>query len=59
MATALRMRLNIDSPKSARRGTSLSPFAKGLHPHPPQFATHGVDDDPEGVSFWQIKHGIR
>ena len=22
-------------------------------------ATHGVEDDPEGVSFWRIKHGIR
>ena len=22
-------------------------------------ATEGVEDDPDGVSFWKIKHGIR
>ena len=22
-------------------------------------ATDGVEDDPEGLSFWKIKHGIR
>jgi hypothetical protein len=22
-------------------------------------ATDGVEDDPEGTSFWKIKHGIR
>jgi mono/diheme cytochrome c family protein len=22
-------------------------------------ATDGVEDDPDGVSFWKIKHGIR
>jgi hypothetical protein len=22
-------------------------------------ATHGVEDDPEGVSFWRIKRGNR
>ncbi|WP_161984258.1 c-type cytochrome [Sulfuriferula plumbiphila] len=38
---------------------SLSPIAKGLYQKPPQFATDGVEDDPEGVSFWKIKHGIR
>lgn len=36
-----------------------SPVARGLYPAPPQFATAGVEDDPEGVSFWKIKHGIR
>jgi hypothetical protein len=30
-----------------------------LYQKPPQFATHGVEDDPDGVSFWKIKHGIR
>ena len=34
-------------------------MAKGLYPSPPQFATDGVEDDPEGVSFWKMKHGIR
>ena len=38
---------------------SSSPIAKGLYPKPPQLATDGVEDDPEGVSFWKIKHGIR
>ena len=40
-------------------GASASPLAKGLNPSPPQLATHGVEDDTEGVSFWKIKHGIR
>ena len=38
---------------------SASPVAKGLYPAPPQLATDGVEDDPEGVSYWKIKHGIR
>ena len=25
----------------------------------PQLADDGVEDDPEGVTFWKIKHGIR
>jgi thiosulfate dehydrogenase len=36
-----------------------SPVAKGLYPQPPQFASDGVEDDPEGVTFWKVKHGIR
>ena len=39
--------------------TSASPIAKGLYQKPPQLATDGVEDDPEGYSFWKIKHGIR
>lgn len=38
---------------------SASPIAKGLYQKPPQMATDGVEDDPDGVSFWKIKHGIR
>ncbi|MEO6784336.1 MAG: cytochrome c [Bradyrhizobium sp.] len=38
---------------------SMSPVAKGLYPKPPQFATDGVEDDADGVSFWKIEHGIR
>lgn len=38
---------------------SASPIAKGLYPAPPQLATEGVEDDPEGVSYWKIRHGIR
>jgi thiosulfate dehydrogenase len=38
---------------------SASSVAKGLYPRPPQLATDGVEGDPEGFSFWIIKHGIR
>ena len=38
---------------------SASPIAKGLYQKPPQMAADGVEDDPDGVSFWKIKHGIR
>lgn len=38
---------------------SASAVAKGLNPSPPQMATEGVEDDPEGNTFWKVKHGIR
>lgn len=38
---------------------SASPVAKGEYPRPPQLATDGVEDDPEGVTFWKLQHGIR
>jgi mono/diheme cytochrome c family protein len=44
---------------TAKGDTSASPVAKGEYPQPPQLATDGVEDDPEGVSFWKVKHGIR
>ena len=44
---------------SAQGEKSPSPIAKGEYPRPPQLATDGVEDDPEGYSFWKIKHGIR
>ena len=44
---------------TAAGDSSASPIAKGLYPAPPQLATEGVEDDPEGVSYWKIKHGIR
>lgn len=44
---------------TAKGEASASPVAKGLYPPPPQLATEGVEDDPEGVSFWKVKHGIR
>ncbi len=44
---------------TAKGDQSSSPVAKGLYPQPPQLATHGVTDDPEGESFWKIQHGIR
>ena len=39
--------------------SSASLVAKGLYPAPPQLAAEGVEDDPDGVSYWKIKHGIR
>ncbi len=36
-----------------------SAIAKGLNIQPPQLATDGVDDDPEGETYWKVKHGIR
>jgi thiosulfate dehydrogenase len=44
---------------TATGDASTSPVAKGLYPRPPQLATDGVEDDPEGVSYWKIEHGIR
>jgi len=44
---------------SAKGDKSASPIAKGLYQKPPQFGSDGVEDDPEGDSFWKIKHGIR
>jgi thiosulfate dehydrogenase len=44
---------------TAEGETSASPIAKGEYPSPPQLATDGVEDDPEGDTFWKIKHGIR
>ncbi len=36
-----------------------SMVAKGLYQRPPQLASHGVEDDPPGVTYWKIAHGIR
>jgi thiosulfate dehydrogenase len=44
---------------TAKGDASASPVARGLYPRPPQLAAEGVEDDPEGFSFWKIKHGIR
>jgi mono/diheme cytochrome c family protein len=33
--------------------------AKGLYQKPPQLAKDGVEDDPEGVIYWKVAHGIR
>ena len=41
---------------TAKGSESASPVAKGLYPSPPQLATDGVEDDPEGVTFWKIEH---
>jgi mono/diheme cytochrome c family protein len=44
---------------SAQGTAAASPIAKGLYQKPPQLATEGVEDDPEGETFWKVKHGIR
>jgi mono/diheme cytochrome c family protein len=36
-----------------------SRVASGLYQHPPQLAKDGVEDDPEGETYWKIQHGIR
>jgi thiosulfate dehydrogenase len=42
-------------------GEHSSPIAKGMFPPPPQLFEHDdmVTDDPEGVTFWKVTHGIR
>jgi thiosulfate dehydrogenase len=44
---------------TAKGEGSATSVAKGEYPRPPQLATDGVEDDPEGFSYWKIKHGIR
>lgn len=44
---------------SAKGDAAASPIARGLYQKPPQFGSEGVEDDPEAMSFWKIKHGIR
>jgi thiosulfate dehydrogenase len=39
--------------------TTANAIARGLGVQPPQFNKHGVDDDPEGETYWKIEHGIR
>jgi thiosulfate dehydrogenase len=38
---------------------TASNVARGLYIAAPQFARHGVDDDPTGETYWKIEHGIR
>jgi mono/diheme cytochrome c family protein len=44
---------------TAKGDASITPIAKGLYIPPPQLATDGVEDDPEGYTFWKVKDGIR
>lgn len=34
-------------------------IAAGLYQRPPQLAKDGVEDDPEGITYWKVYHGIR
>ena len=36
---------------TAKADASITPLAKGLYMRPPQLATDGVEDDPEGYTF--------
>jgi mono/diheme cytochrome c family protein len=36
-----------------------SNVAMGLYQGAPQLGRHGVEDDPEGETYWKIAHGIR
>jgi thiosulfate dehydrogenase len=44
---------------TAKGDASASPIAKGEYPSPPQMASEGVEDDPDGWTFWKIENGIR
>ena len=44
---------------SAKGKASASPVAKGEYPAPPQLASDGVEDDPQGWTYWKIENGIR
>jgi thiosulfate dehydrogenase len=43
---------------TAAGASSASPLAQGLYPSPPQFATNGVEDDADGISYWKISMGF-
>src|ERR1700733_3139436 len=34
-------------------------IARGMGTQAPQFNKHDVMDDPEGVTYWKVEHGIR
>lgn len=38
---------------------SKTSLARGEYPVPPQLGAHGVEDDPQGWTFWKIQNGIR
>ncbi len=38
---------------------SPSVIARGLYQKAPQLAKDGVEDDPPGVTYWKVAHGIR
>jgi mono/diheme cytochrome c family protein len=36
-----------------------STIAIGLYQHAPQLGKDGVEDDPDGETYWKVDHGIR
>ena len=44
---------------TSKGNEAASAIAKGEYPAPPQFASEGVEDDPEGWTYWKLDNGIR
>lgn len=44
---------------TAQGEASASPIARGEYPAPPQLGSDGVEDDPQGYTYWKLDHGIR
>ncbi len=44
---------------TAKGDSAASAVARGEFPSPPQLATDGVEDDPQGWTYWKIENGIR
>lgn len=44
---------------STSKWETASNIATGLYQKAPQLADDGVEDDPVGVTYWKIAHGIR
>lgn len=42
-------------------GRARTAISRGMFPHPPQLFEKGdmVMDDPEGITYWKVTHGIR
>jgi thiosulfate dehydrogenase len=43
------------------QGRPRTAISSGLFPHPPQLFEKGdmVTDDPQGITYWKVTHGIR
>ena len=58
VAAAVRYVQNCSVCHGTAHGTPTA-IARGFAVRAPQFAKHGVEDDPEGETYWKIAHGIR
>jgi thiosulfate dehydrogenase len=43
----------------AKGKAAPTPVARGEYPAPPQLASDGVENDPEGWTYWKIENGVR
>ncbi len=59
LAAGIRFTPPIVRSVTARPMGNPSSIARGLYQNPPQLAKDGVEDDPEGVTYWKVSHGIR